>query len=130
MLTSDRSKALFLLIACLVATSLNFWLTSRYPDLGTKSALGGDAPLSGLGFGPLYPISPTFTIYEKLFYGTINWLDTNRRGMTFSFILGAFLLSFLPLVDVKKFKSSFGNALFGVILGTPLGLCVNCTAPK
>lgn len=129
MLTSDRSKALFLLIACLVATSLNFWLTSRYPDLGTKSALGGDAPLSGLGFGPLYPISPTFTIYEKLFYGTINWLDTNRRGMTFSFILGAFLLSFLPLVDVKKFKSSFGNALFGVILGTPLGLCVNCTAP-
>lgn len=129
MFSKDKNKAFLLLLLGLIAASFNFWLTSRYPDLGAKSALGGNAPLAGLGFGPLYEIKQNFTFAEKLFYGTLNWLDTNRRGMTFSFIVGAFLLSLFPLIEVKRPKNGLFNALLGGIAGTPLGLCVNCTAP-
>lgn len=129
MTIQNKHKALIILLIGMVLTSLNFWINSRYPDLGSKASLGADAPLSGLGFGALYEIKNNFTIAEKLFYGTLNWLDTNRRGMTFSFILGAFLLSILPIINASRIKGGFKNGLLGLLMGTPLGLCVNCSSP-
>ncbi len=129
MIARDKLKAFFLLFVCMAGACLYFWMQSRYPDLGSKAALGGAAPMAGLGFFPLYEIKPDFTIAEKLFYGTINWLETNRRGMTFAFILGAFFLSLLPLIEVKRLKGGIKNAFLGLVMGTPLGLCVNCSAP-
>lgn len=129
MIDKDKLKPFLLLFVCMIASCLYFWTSSRYPDLGAKATLGGSAPLSGLGFAPLYDIAPDAPVWEKLFYGTINWLETNRRGMSFAFVLGAFFLSMFPLFRRRRVKSGVGNAGIGLLMGLPLGLCVNCSAP-
>lgn len=91
--------------------------------------MGDQAALSSLGFAPILEIKQTDGFWKKVFYDTLNWMHTNKKGMTFSFLAGAFFLSILPLFRRRKFKSGLGNSTIGLIMGTPLGVCVNCAAP-
>ncbi|PYS74617.1 MAG: hypothetical protein DMF69_01370 [Acidobacteria bacterium] len=54
---------------------------------------------------------------------------TNRKGMTFGVIFGAILMTMLPFLNGLNFKSRFANSVLGVVMGSPLGLCVNCSTP-
>lgn len=129
MIKKNAGKSALILFLFMLAACLYFWLTSRYPGLSAKSVLGENASLSALGFSPIYEITDDFSFWEKVFAGTINWIHTNMKGMTFSFVVGAFFLSLLPLLKRKQFKNGFYNSVLGMFMGAPLGICVNCVAP-
>src|SRR6185436_9007442 len=59
----------------------------------------------------------------------VNWLYTNRRGMTFGIVLGAFLMALWPFFRQLHPTSRIGNTLVGMAVGAPMGLCVNCSTP-
>ena len=122
-------KHVILLAIPMMFVAFYFWTTSRYPELNGKATLGGLSPLSDLGFHPLVEIEDDFTFTEKIFWGTINWMSTNKKGMTFSFLFGAFLISILPLFQRFDFKNRFQSSFLGLLIGAPLGVCVNCAAP-
>ena len=46
-----------------------------------------------------------------------------------SLLLGALMLSLLPLLQRLAFKNRFANSLAGMFIGAPLGVCVNCVTP-
>jgi uncharacterized membrane protein YraQ (UPF0718 family) len=65
----------------------------------------------------------------RAIYSTVNWVETNRKGMTFGVLFAASLMVILTLFQGKSFKSGFANSLLGMTIGAPLGVCVNCAAP-
>jgi uncharacterized membrane protein YraQ (UPF0718 family) len=114
----------FMLLLCLF-----FWLTSRYPELQGKSSLNNQAPLSSLGFDTLIDINEDASNLEKIVFGTVNWAYTNKKGMSFAFLMGAFFLSLLPFLRLFHASGRFKNSFLGLLIGAPLGVCVNCSAP-
>ena len=122
-------KPLILLLLYTAIVAIYFWTSSRYPDLSAKAVLGEHAAMSNLGFAPIINIDDSFSFWQKVFAETINWINTNKKGMSFSFFIGASFLTFMPLLRRKRFKYGFTNSLFGMALGAPLGICVNCAAP-
>jgi len=60
---------------------------------------------------------------------TVNWLDANRVGMTFSFLFGPAALTFLAMVRRRRTQSIYLNTLFGAAAGAPVAVCTNCVAP-
>ncbi len=60
---------------------------------------------------------------------TVNWLDANRIGMTFSFLFGPAALTFLATLRRRRTNSVYLNTLFGAAAGMPLAVCTNCVAP-
>ncbi len=129
MFVKHATKPLILLLLFTATVSIYFWSTSRYPDLSAKAILGEHVSLSNLGFSPLINIDESFSFWQKVFAETINWINTNKKGMSFSFVIGSCFLTFMPLLRKKRFKHGFTNSLFGMALGAPLGVCVNCAAP-
>ena len=59
----------------------------------------------------------------------MNWIDTNKKGMTFGVLFGAAFLTLLGYLRRRHFAGPFANSLYGMFLGAPLGVCVNCAAP-
>lgn len=62
----------------------------------------------------------------------INWIVTNRKGMTFGILFGGAFMAFLlrlstyrAIFQLKGWK----GALTGLFMGTPLGVCANCVTP-
>ena len=129
MVKQGAGKPLFILIFFMALSCIYFWTTSRYPELSGKAMMGNHPSLSSLGFQPLITIKNDFSFIQKVAAETINWIDTNKRGMSFAFVAGSFLLSLLPLLKTRSFKNGFGDSLFGMAIGSPLGVCVNCAAP-
>lgn len=125
-----RNKRVVILVAFIIGVVACFWLVSRYPALGEKAAMSGaesfDDPMTHQAHFHAPSKAP---LHTRVFYTTLNWYETNWRGMAFGLILaGAFLtlLSYLPRQNSdKRFKNSF----MGMLVGTPLGVCVNCVAP-
>ncbi len=107
-----------------------FWGGSRYPALDEKAMMSGAIQLEDpLSFDAVVPIEPTMPAIEKIGYSTLNWLNTNKKGMTFGVLLAAAFLTLLGYVNQRGFRSGFANAGLGLVIGTPLGVCVNCAAP-
>lgn len=118
----------FTLTYLVVITSV-FWLGSRVPQLNEKAMMAGSTDISGLAFDPIVSYAPDAPIWKKITYNTINWIDTNKKGMAFGILCAAAFLILLSTLNSISFKSRFLNALFGAIAGAPLGVCVNCAAP-
>ncbi len=119
-----------LLVAFILGVAATFWWVSRYPALGEKAAMSGaegfEDPMTHQAHFHAPAKAP---LHTRVFYTTLNWYETNWRGMAFGLILaGAFLtlLSYLPKQGSEK---RFKNSLMGMLVGTPLGVCVNCVAP-
>lgn len=107
-----------------------FWTGSRYPALNDKAVMSGAIQLEDvLSFEAKYPITPEMGIVQHLFYSTLNWIATNRKGMTFGILFAAAFLTAAGYLKQKSFRGSFQNSFLGLALGTPLGVCVNCAAP-
>jgi uncharacterized membrane protein YraQ (UPF0718 family) len=121
-----RQLILFLFI---LLVSFSFWAGSRYPDLVEKGQAGSSMVLDGIGFDSVFAVSPQDSWLSKVLKRTVNWLDTNKKGMLFGLILAAAAATFLSLIKRKQFGSFLGNTLLGVAIGAPMGLCVNCAAP-
>ena len=126
----QQNKRLLIIVAICVGLATNFWAGSRVPSLNDKASLGGALILEDpLGFEAAYPIDPGDPLAEKVFYTTINWILTNRQGMTFGILIAAGFMTILSLLKRRSFSSHFGNTLLGLFIGMPLGVCVNCAAP-
>src|SRR5215469_2691631 len=125
---AKRSRVLALVLMLAIAGI--FWLDSRYPALMKRYHAGTQVKASGvLTFGTVYAVDRTIPLGRRVWRTTVNWLDANRIGMTFSFLFGPAALTFLATLPRRRAKSRWTNALLGAVAGTPLAVCTNCVAP-
>ena len=82
-----------------------------------------------LSFEVLLEIQEGDSVHKRIAYSTVNWVNTNKQGMTFGLLFAAAFLTLLRMLRRRSFKGSYANALMGFVIGTPLGVCVNCAAP-
>jgi uncharacterized membrane protein YraQ (UPF0718 family) len=122
----SRVLALFLM----VAIAGIFWVDSRYPALLKRYHAGTQLKATGaLTFGIVYQVDRSMPLATRVWRTTVNWLDANRIGMTFSFLFGPAALTFLATLPRRRFRSRYLNTLFGAAAGVPLAVCSNCIAP-
>jgi uncharacterized membrane protein YraQ (UPF0718 family) len=113
-----------------LAISLYFWIDSRYPALLKKLHTGKAIQVKGaLSFDALMPVTPAMSLMTRIGHTTVNWMWTNRIGMTFGLCFGAAMLTLLATLPRIRFKSAAANTLLGAVGGVPLGVCANCVAP-
>ena len=107
-----------------------FWTGSRYPALDEKAMMSGAIQLEdSLSFEALVPLTEDMGLIERIFWSTINWINTNKKGMTFGVLFAAAFLTAAAYLQHRSFRGGFSNSLLGMAIGTPLGVCVNCAAP-
>lgn len=128
-LRENSLKPFLFFVLGAIITCLYFWLSSRYPDLNTKASLGPSAPISSLAFSPVMEVSEDDGFWYSVWAETINWAHTNKKGMSFAFVIGAFFLSLIPLFKRPRTGNGALDSLLGFLSGAPLGVCVNCAAP-
>ena len=123
-----RITIIVVLIAALLAW---FWLGSRYPSLDEKAAMAGQTVMGDvLSFEAHVPVNPDDPMWRKIINSTINWVLTNRQGMTFGVLLATLVLTLLQLKNLAGGKPGvFRDTVKGMVVGAPLGVCVNCAAP-
>lgn len=120
----------FLLVALYLSVlAYLFWTSSRYPALNEKAIMEGATSTIGIGFDEKFAITEGMIWYEEVLYSTLNWMYTNKQGMIFGILFAVGLFIAFSLLKHKTFKNRFLNAGFGMLLGAPLGVCVNCAAP-
>ncbi len=120
--------ALGALLICVLAYL--FWTGSRYPALDEKAMMSGAIQLEdSLSFEAKYPLNPDMALPEQIFWSTLNWIHTNKKGMTFGVLFAAAFLTITPYLRRRSFRGGFANSVLGMVIGAPLGVCVNCAAP-
>jgi uncharacterized membrane protein YraQ (UPF0718 family) len=125
---TKRSRTIALLLLLIIGSV--FWVDSRYPALMKRYHAGTQIKTSGaLTFGTVYKVDRTMPLATRVWRTTINWLDANRIGMTFSFLFGPAALVFLSTLRRRRFNSRWLNTLSGALTGIPLAVCTNCVAP-
>ena len=126
-----ESKARFFLAALIVFTlAYFFWTGSRYPALDEKAMMSGAIQLEDpIGFEAKIQLTEDMGFIERVGVSTINWVNTNKKGMTFGVLFAAALMTLFACLRQRSFKSPWANSLLGLFIGTPLGVCVNCAAP-
>src|SRR5208282_2979055 len=123
-----RSRMLAVIL--MVAIAGIFWVDSRYPALLKRYHAGTQVKASGaLTFGTVYSVDRTMPLSIRVWRTTVNWLDANRIGMTFSFLFGPAALTFLATLRRRRTSSRYLNTIFGAAAGMPLAVCTNCVAP-
>src|ERR1700693_3146546 len=123
-----RSRTLTIIL--MVAIAAVFWVDSRYPALMKRYHAGTQIKAVGaLTFGAVYPVEASMPYLTRVWRTTINWLDANRVGMTFSFLFGPAALAFLAMVPRRRTANKYLNTLFGAVAGAPMAVCTNCVAP-
>jgi uncharacterized membrane protein YraQ (UPF0718 family) len=114
----------------MIAIAGIFWVDSRYPALVKRYRTGSQVKAAGaLTFSVVYPVDRNMPFTMRIWRTTINWLDANRVGMTFSFLFGPAALTFLATLRRRRTNSRWLNAVLGAIAGMPLAVCSNCVAP-
>jgi len=123
-----RSRTLAVLLMAVIGTV--FWVDSRYPALMKRYHAGTQVKAAGaLTFGAVYQLDRNMPLRVRVWRTTVNWLDANRIGMTFSFLFGPAALVFLAMVPRRRTGSKYLNTLFGAVAGMPMAVCTNCVAP-
>src|SRR4051812_28961537 len=106
-----------------------FWIGSRYPSLqGKASADPNEALSTPLGFERFFPEPAADQRLRHIAWTSVEWALTNRQGMTFGLLLAGAMLTIVPLLRRAR-GGKLAGALQGMLVGTPLGVCVNCAAP-
>jgi uncharacterized membrane protein YraQ (UPF0718 family) len=128
--TTNAWRSQSLAVILMVAIAGVFWVDSRYPALLKRYHAGRQVTASGaLTFGTVYPVNRNMPLRIRVWRTTVNWLDANRIGMTFSFLFGPAALTFLATLRRRRTNSFYLNTLFGAVAGAPLAVCTNCIAP-
>ena len=123
-------KRFTILIVFLIFASASFWLMSRYPALDSKAALSGmeafEDPLTNEAH---FHVSRKANFLSRVIVTTLNWYQTNWRGMVFGLVIAAGFFTLLKYTPRQPSDKRFRNSFMGMFVGTPLGVCVNCVAP-
>jgi uncharacterized membrane protein YraQ (UPF0718 family) len=123
-----KRRALAILLMAGIASF--FWMDSRYPSLLKKYHAGTQIKVAGtLSFDKIYAVDRTMPLATRVWKTGVNWLNTNRVGMTFGFSFAAAALTFLGTIAWRRTRFAPVNALVGAAAGMPLGVCANCVAP-
>lgn len=123
-------KRFVLALLLVSALAVYFWTESRYPSLDEKAMMSGAIQLEDtISFEAMLPIRPEYPVWKKIAYSTVNWIKTNKQGMTFSVFFAAAFLTLLGYMRRRSFQNGFANSFLGLFIGAPLGVCVNCAAP-
>jgi uncharacterized membrane protein YraQ (UPF0718 family) len=125
-----RVDARVVITATLIAAICAFfWLGSRYPSLQNKAGADPDESLSTpLGFESHFPEPRVDQKFKRILWVAAEWGVTNKQGMTFGLLLAAALLTLVPLMPRPR-GGKFAGSVQGMLIGAPLGVCVNCAAP-
>ncbi len=122
-------RVVFVAVFCL-CVAVGFWLMSRYPALSSKAAMSGtEAFEDKLSHEAHFHVPPGADLTTRILYTTLNWYETNWKGMSFGLVLAGGFLALLSYLPKKPSPNRFRNSLLGMLVGTPLGVCVNCVAP-
>ena len=122
----ERIVACIALIAAICAV---FWLGSRYPSLQSKAGADPDEALSTpLGFEGHFPEPRADEKFKRVLWVATEWGVTNKQGMTFGILLAAAMLTLFPLLKRPR-GGKLAGSVQGMLIGAPLGVCVNCAAP-
>ena len=125
--TAKRVVFAVLMVVLLAAL---FWGGSRYPALDEKAMMSGAIQLEDpISFEAVFPITPDMSVPERIAKSTVNWIDTNKKGMTFGVLIAAAFLTLFSYLQKRSFRGGFSNSFLGLAMGAPLGVCVNCAAP-
>ncbi|MGB0580188.1 MAG: FG-GAP-like repeat-containing protein [Limisphaerales bacterium] len=122
-------KRLIIGLLLTLGVALSFWTGSRYPDLNEKSSIGGDRDLQGIAFDVVLEVKADDPAWKRVIFSTVNWMETNKKGMAFGLVFAACLLTILGFMEGGPIQGLMGNTFKGFLIGVPLGLCVNCAAP-
>jgi uncharacterized membrane protein YraQ (UPF0718 family) len=109
--------------------ALVFWLKFRYPALDDKALMGGEMPLSGIGFSVVAEVLSSQPVAQRVLNTTLNWIATNQQGMTFGVLFAATMTTLLGTLRRRTSGDRRADTGFGTLFGGPLGVCVNCAAP-
>ena len=116
-----RSRTLAVVLMALIAGI--FWGDSRYPALMKRYHAGTQVRAVGeLTFGTVYAVDRSMPLRTRVWRTTVNWLDANRVGMTFSFLFGPAALTFLATLRKRRTKSRWLNTLYGAVAGVPMAV--------
>ncbi len=66
--------------------------------------------------------------FKRILWTAMEWAVTNKQGMTFGVLFAAGLLTVVPLLPGPR-GGKFAGSVQGMLMGAPLGVCVNCAAP-
>jgi uncharacterized membrane protein YraQ (UPF0718 family) len=125
-----RDRRVLLTLALMATLVALFWAGTRYPQLSEKAAMGGDLAMEDpMAFEAVLPVDSDDPFLQRVLFSTANWAYTNQKGMAFGLLLGAGLMTLLPLLRAVAFHGVLPNTLLGIVIGAPLGVCVNCAAP-
>ncbi|MFK7940752.1 MAG: FG-GAP-like repeat-containing protein [Roseovarius sp.] len=125
-----HQKQFFLAALIIVGLAYLFWTGSRYPALDEKAMMSGAIQLEdSLSFEAIYPLTDDMSTLDRIFWSTLNWVNTNKKGMTFGVLFAAAFLTVAGYVRRRSFQGGFANSALGLVIGAPLGVCVNCAAP-
>lgn len=121
------------LLLVLVLAGL-FWGLSRGPALHEKATMAGEVALDALGFDTWIVVREDDSFARKLYGTTVNWIATNRIGMSFGVLFGGALMTVFSIVRRRRepklgYVDGVKASALGVVSGAPLGVCVNCAAP-
>ena len=117
-------------LTIIVLVCVGFWLGSRYPDLNEKAMMAGSASVADtISMWPIFKIQESDPLWLKIIYTSINWANDNKKGMAFGVILGGLFLTALSYLRINQKSSRFLDTFYGFLLGSPIGVCVNCAAP-
>ena len=124
-----KNKAFIIAFLAIVGIAIQFWAGSRLPALDQKALMAGTAAIEPLSFDTVLVSQADDPAWKKVAYGFVNWAKTNQRGMIFGFMFASAILCLMSMFKRKSLEGSFSNSALGVMIGTPLGVCVNCAAP-
>ncbi len=125
-----HKKRVFFIICLLLSIGISFGYFSRYPDLNHKALMAEKATVADtIAMWPILKIKAYDPTWKKIAYTTINWCNDNKKGMAFGLIIASLLAAMMNYLRFRPSSSPLRNTFYGFILGTPLGICVNCAAP-
>ncbi|WGW05918.1 FG-GAP-like repeat-containing protein [Tropicibacter oceani] len=123
-------KRFFLAVLIVAVLAYLFWTGSRYPALNEKAMMSGAIQLEDpLSFEAKYQLTEAMSTVEKIYYSTLNWINTNKKGMTFGILFAAAFMTAMGYLRQRSFRGGFANSFLGMFIGAPLGVCANCVAP-
>lgn len=126
---SDQKRLFFAVLLCAILAFV-FWTQSRYPALNEKAMMSGAIQLEDpLGFEAKFPLTEEMGTVERIFFSTLNWINTNKKGMTFGVLFASAFLTLFGYLRRRSFNSPWANSALGLVIGAPLGVCANCAAP-
>jgi len=126
---ATSKKRMLIAIFMILVIAIFFWTQSRYPALNEKKSMGEMTITESLAFDVIWPINEGTPFYERVLASTVNWCYTNWKGMVFGLLIAAGVLTFFSMLSWKSKGSLIFNTIQGMLMGAPLGVCVNCVAP-